>query len=32
VADAGRPIDARMGYEPLASHTAFIEQRFLEGH
>jgi GNAT superfamily N-acetyltransferase len=30
--DAGRPIYARMGYEPIASHTAFIEQRFLEGH
>ena len=30
--DAGRPIYARMGYEPIASHTAFIEKRFLEGH
>jgi GNAT superfamily N-acetyltransferase len=30
--DAGRPIYARMGYQPVASHTAFIEKRFLEGH
>ena len=31
--DAGRPIYARMGYEPIATHTAFIETRFLgEGH
>jgi GNAT superfamily N-acetyltransferase len=30
--DAGRPVYARMGYEPVASHTAFIEKRFLEGH
>ena len=30
--DAGRPIYARMGYETIASHTAFIEKRFLEGH
>jgi GNAT superfamily N-acetyltransferase len=30
--DAGRPIYARMGYEPIAAHTAFIEKRFLEGH
>jgi len=31
--DAGRPIYARMGYEPIAMHTAFIEKRFLgEGH
>jgi GNAT superfamily N-acetyltransferase len=30
--DAGRPIYARMGYEPVASHTAFIEKRFLDGH
>jgi GNAT superfamily N-acetyltransferase len=30
--EAGRPVYARMGYEPIASHTAFIEQRFLEGH
>lgn len=30
--EAGRPVYARMGYEPIASHTAFIEKRFLEGH
>ena len=30
--DAGRPVYARMGYEPVATHTAFIEKRFLEGH
>ena len=30
--DAGKPIYTRMGYEPIASHTAFIEKRFLEGH
>ncbi len=30
--DAGRPIYARMGYQPVASHTAFVEKRFLEGH
>jgi hypothetical protein len=30
--DAGRPIYARMGYEAVASHTCFIEKRFLEGH
>ena len=30
--DAGRPIYARMGYQTIASHTAFIEKRFLEGH
>jgi GNAT superfamily N-acetyltransferase len=30
--DAGRPIYARMGYEVMASHTCFIERRFLEGH
>ena len=30
--DAGRPIYARMRYEPIAAHTAFIEKRFLEGH
>lgn len=29
--DAGRPTYARMGYEPVASHTAFIEKRFLDG-
>lgn len=30
--DAGRPVYERMGYSRLASHTAYIEQRFLEGH
>jgi len=30
--DAGRPVYTRMGYERVASHTAFIEKRFLEGH
>ena len=30
--DAGRPIYARMGYEPVASHTCFIDKRLLEGH
>jgi predicted acetyltransferase len=30
--DAGRPIYARMGYQPIATHTAFIETRFLTGH
>jgi GNAT superfamily N-acetyltransferase len=30
--DAGRPVYARMGYEPIAAHTAFIDKRFLEGH
>ena len=30
--EAGRPIYARMGYETIATHTAFIEKRFLEGH
>jgi ribosomal protein S18 acetylase RimI-like enzyme len=30
--DAGRPVYARMGYQPVASHTAFIEKRFLEEH
>jgi GNAT superfamily N-acetyltransferase len=30
--DAGRPIYERMGYKPIAAHTAFIEKRFLEGH
>jgi hypothetical protein len=30
--DAGRPVYERMGYEPVAAHTAFIERRFLEGH
>jgi predicted N-acetyltransferase YhbS len=30
--DAGRPIYARMGYEAVATHMAFIEKRFLAGH
>ncbi|HZI78317.1 MAG TPA: GNAT family N-acetyltransferase [Vicinamibacterales bacterium] len=30
--DAGRPIYARMGYEPVATHTCFIDKRFLAGH
>jgi GNAT superfamily N-acetyltransferase len=30
--DAGRPIYARMGYEVMASHTCFIDKRFLAGH
>jgi hypothetical protein len=30
--DAGRPVYARMGYDTIATHTAFIEARFLEGH
>jgi GNAT superfamily N-acetyltransferase len=30
--DAGRPIYARMGYAAVATHTAFIERRFLDGH
>jgi GNAT superfamily N-acetyltransferase len=30
--DAGRPIYARMGYDTIATHTAFIEKRFLDGH
>jgi GNAT superfamily N-acetyltransferase len=30
--DAGRPVYARMGYETISTHTAFIEKRFLEGH
>lgn len=30
--DAGRPIYARMGYEAVATHTCFIERRFMEGH
>ncbi len=28
---AGRPVYERMGYQALASHTLFIEQRFLGG-
>ena len=30
--DAGRPIYARMGYETMATHTAFIDHRLLAGH
>lgn len=30
--DAGRPIYERMGYETVATHTCFIDKRFLEGH
>jgi GNAT superfamily N-acetyltransferase len=30
--DAGRPIYARMGYETLATHTCFIDKRFMAGH
>ena len=30
--EAGRPIYERMGYETIASHTAYIEKRFLDGH
>jgi GNAT superfamily N-acetyltransferase len=30
--DVGRPIYARMGYGTIATHTAFIEKRFLGGH
>lgn len=30
--DAGRPVYERMGYARLASHMAFIEKRFLDGH
>ena len=30
--DAGRPIYQRMGYAPVATHTIFMEKRFLEGH
>jgi GNAT superfamily N-acetyltransferase len=30
--DAGRPIYQRMGYEAVATHTLFMEKRFLEGH
>jgi GNAT superfamily N-acetyltransferase len=30
--DAGRPVYTRMGYEAVASHTLFMEKRFLEGH
>lgn len=30
--DAGKPVCTRMGYTPLASHTLFVENRFLDGH
>jgi GNAT superfamily N-acetyltransferase len=30
--DAGRPIYERMGYASVATHTLFMEKRFLEGH
>lgn len=30
--EAGRPIYERMGYVPIASHTLFMEKRFLAGH
>lgn len=30
--DAGRPVYERMGYQPVSTHTAFMEKRFLEGH
>jgi len=30
--EAGRPIYERMGYVPIASHTLFMEKRFLDGH
>ena len=30
--DAGLPIYKRMGYDTLATHTIFMEQRFLAGH
>jgi GNAT superfamily N-acetyltransferase len=30
--EAGRPIYERMGYETVATHTAFIEKRLLAGH
>jgi GNAT superfamily N-acetyltransferase len=30
--DAGRPIYLRMGYQPIASHLAFIDKAFLAGH
>lgn len=30
--EAGRPIYERMGYRPIATHTIFMEQRFLAGH
>jgi GNAT superfamily N-acetyltransferase len=30
--DAGRPIYERMGYAPIATHTIFMEKRFLDSH
>jgi len=30
--DAGRPIYARMGYATIATHTTFIDKRFLGAH
>lgn len=30
--DAGRPVYERMGYQPVSTHTAFMEKRLLEGH
>jgi ribosomal protein S18 acetylase RimI-like enzyme len=30
--EAGRPIYERMGYVPIATHTIYIEKKFLEGH
>ncbi len=30
--DAGRPIYRRMGYDTIATHTLFMEKRFLVGH
>lgn len=30
--DAGLPVYSRMGYTPIASHTLFLESRFLAGH
>jgi GNAT superfamily N-acetyltransferase len=30
--EAGRPVYERMGYRPIASHTLFMERRFLAEH
>ena len=30
--EAGRPVYERMGYRPIASHTVFMEKRFLAEH
>jgi len=30
--EAGRPIYARMGYEAVATHTCFIDTKFMGGH